>query len=101
VCTRDERQNFLLSDFQFKCTCKACSKDYPLLAGLSKCDSNYKNPPANVKSVDEARTILAQNFQYIKDNMRVFPSFEVCTAMQSSFRQLQFLAGKKFLVEKL
>jgi hypothetical protein len=77
-------------------------QDYPLMAGLSKCDPSYKTPPANVKSVDEAKTILAQNFQYAcKDNMQVFPSFEICTSMQSSFRQLQFLAGKKFLVEKL
>lgn len=100
---RDERQEFLLKDFLFKCSCDACTDNFPLMQNLKKCDKNFQPPPATAKSYEDAKDIFRQNCQFVKENREKFPfpCFEMCTVMQNSYRHLQYIAGKKFLVEKL
>lgn len=100
---REERQKFLLNDFQFKCSCEACTADFPLMENLKKVDKNFHSPSNYVASVEEAKEIFKQNCEYVEEKIKSFPfpCYEICIVMQNSFRQMQFLAGKSFVLENL
>lgn len=67
---------------------------------LKKCDENFQPQADQVKTVKDAKEIFKKNCIYIDEKIKVlpFPCFEICSVMQSSFRQLQFIAGKSFLL---
>lgn len=72
------------------------------MQNLEKCDKNFQAAPINVNTFQEAKEVFKKNCEYVEEKLKVlpFPCFELCSVMQSSFRQLQFIAGKKFLLEK-
>jgi hypothetical protein len=72
------------------------------MQNLKKFDKNFKEPITSAESIDEAKTILKNNCDYVEEKLKVlpFPCFEICCVMQNSFRQLQFIAGKSFILER-
>lgn len=103
VAPKHLRQERLLKDFQFKCGCEACTHDYPLMANLMKCEKNFSSPSENLKTIPEAEKVFKLNCEYIAEHIKLlpFPCFEICSVMQNSFRQLQFIAGKTFVLSDL
>jgi len=67
---------------------------------LKKYDKCFEDPPTPIG--DDILTVMRQyknNCEYIENNIKKFPfpSYEICTAMQSSFRLLHYLANKLYL----
>lgn len=99
---KQSRQECLIKDFHFKCGCDACTNDYPLMQDLKRCDLEFRAPLENADSVMKAKEILKQNNEYIEKMTKKlpFPCYEICSTMQNSFKQLQYIASKSFILEK-
>lgn len=101
VLPRSQRQEFLLNEFQFQCSCEACTANFPLLKDLPKCIENFIAPPTTAATFQGAVKVFEENCDFVKKNIKrfIFPCHEICYVMQNSFRQLQFIAGQIFSVQ--
>lgn len=90
-----------MQDFFFKCSCEACSANYPLMKDLKRCDATFKEPPMSTNSILRAKEIYKANTEYIEKNIKKFnfPCYELCKIMHSSFYLLQFIANKSYLID--
>lgn len=71
------------------------------MKNLKKYDKCFVDPPTLIGD-DVFLTVMKiynDNCEYIENNIKKFPfpSYEICSTMQSSFRLLHYLANKFYL----
>lgn len=89
---KGHRQSELLKRYKFRCSCKACENDWPLLPYLKISDKATFNKAKKVcrdlstsslnqkKAIEKYREIN----EAIAKGQKTFPSLEICSLMQSS-----------------
>jgi hypothetical protein len=87
ACGRDERRREIMKSYRFKCSCEACSKDFPTSENLPRTDEALKLPDFPTLP-DEFKF----NCDYIDANIKNFPCFEIATLMMRNQTILEELA---------
>jgi SET domain len=85
--SREERQQEIFDSYRFKCTCEACNKNFPALKNLQKTEENFKF------STESPREEFKFNCDYIDENSKKFPCFEICTLMTRNQAILESIAN--------
>lgn len=82
------RQDYFEKIYTFQCGCNACTNDYPELSKLPKFDDKFVKPEAKINSPEAAKVQYRKNCDYIKDNIRHYPCYEICSLMTQNIRLL-------------
>ena len=99
VCYRDnffetvkhDRQEALQKSYNFKCSCEACIKDYPIIDKLVKDEERFVQF-SEITSIEAAIDELRKNCDYIDQREKKFPSYEICLLMTRNRAILEFIA---------
>jgi hypothetical protein len=91
----EKRQQKILQNYRFKCSCFACANNFNLQTTLnfSRCDRNFN--PSAIKCPNNFRDVLMEfknNCKYIKKNFKHFPSVELHAMLSLNFALLMVLA---------
>lgn len=87
------RQEYFNRVYTFTCLCVACENDYKSLEKLPAYDENFKKEQVNLNSFTEARKQYLKNCEYIKDNIKCYPSYEICYLMNQNNRLLHAMGN--------
>ena len=87
------RQKYFDHVYKFECSCSACVNDFKSLDKLPKFDENFKELPMNLHSFTSAREQYLKNCEYIKDNINLYPSYEICSLMTQNNRLLHAMGN--------
>jgi hypothetical protein len=91
----EQRQDYFNKIYTFKCSCSACSHDYPELSALRKFDEKFVVPEVS-NSPKAAKEQYKKNCEYIQANIEQYPCFEICSLMIQN-NHLLHSVGNKFL----
>lgn len=96
VSPKNVRQGALMKNFQFKCSCEACTNDYPLMQNLFKYDSNFSIKTGADENLSSARSAFEKNCELVTKLVQQlpFPCFETCSIMQQNFELLKYIAAQ-------
>lgn len=94
---RDHRISQLRMQYKFKCSCKACGNDWPLLPALKIADkSAFNRAKKACRELSMSGTSQKKAFEKYRElcecierGQKTFPSLEVCSMMQSSTAYLE------------
>lgn len=89
---RNHRQDELLTSYRFKCSCEACSRNYPLLDNLPTNDSNFTAPSSPIASAESAKDEFKANCEYIDKHSKLYPNFEICSLISRNQSILEYIA---------
>lgn len=100
VCYRDnffetgkrDRQEILQKSYNFKCSCEACIKDYPIIDELVGDDVAFDVPFTEITSMELAIEEFRRNCDYIDRQGKNFPKYEICMMMTRNRMILEFIA---------
>lgn len=89
---KDYRQTTLLKQYKFKCTCKACEKNWPLLPGLKVADkatfNRAKKACREISSSSFSQKKALEKFrelcEIISRGQKSFPCVEICSLMETA-----------------
>lgn len=90
---KPERQLELQNSYRFKCSCEACTKNYPTLYSLPSTDGSFSEPSQAIASTESAKIEFQANCKYINERIESFPNFEICTLMNRNRSLLESLAS--------
>lgn len=88
----EDRQLSLYHQFNFICCCDACENDYPMWEELKTFDDTFIEPEEPPSDPLEAIQKFGKNCQYIEDNFKNFPSYELCRLFQNNYKLLRKLS---------
>lgn len=94
---RQQRREELLASYRFKCTCEACSKNYPMTDDLPIFDESYSATPDTITSAVSAIEEFKSNCDYINRYTRKFPSFELFKLIQRNHSLLEAIAQPEYI----
>lgn len=86
--TKEERQREIFKSYRFKCSCEACSKDFPTSENLVKLDEDFKIP-----EFDSIFEEFKFNCDYIDENIKNFPCAEISTLIARNQTILETIAS--------
>lgn len=86
--TKGERQQEIFKSYRFKCTCEACTKDFPTLENLKNFDENFQ-----LLEFDSIFEEFKFNCEYIDVNIKHFPCFEIATLVSRNQTILETIAN--------
>lgn len=89
----------LFQQFDFFCTCEACEKNFPIAEDLPSFDNDFSDPPREFKSLAEAIEAFKRNCEYIDNNIKHYPCFEIGRRMESNCNILLSIASDEFLYQ--
>ena len=93
---RDERRQ-KLARYKFNCDCIACIEDYPKLKNYPKIDRQcFKEPDFGVFSTEAAIKQFKINCEYIEQNIKTNPTYEVEHLILHNYHLLQEAAKINF-----
>ncbi|CRL05941.1 CLUMA_CG019150, isoform A [Clunio marinus] len=95
--SKDCRQQALLKQYRFKCNCRACVDNWPLLPSLrvldKACLNKAKKACREVSSACLSKKKAHEKYkdlcEVIEKNSKNYPTLEVCSLMESSFAYLE------------
>lgn len=80
----EERQKYLSAVYKFQCNCAACVNDYP------KYSFRFDDFELNI---EEAKEKYQKNCEFIKQNISLYPSENICNVMEENVFLLSYIGN--------
>lgn len=103
---KEDRQMELMKQYKFRCSCEACTNNWPVLPGLKVTDKSLLNV---AKKACRELTLAGLNQKKAKDkykelceilekNMNNFPTLEMCSMAESAAAYLEMITKPSVLI---